>query len=150
MAQFLRRNPAPPLKRKDYRLFRLAVREDFHETCAYCLLSERWAAGVENFELDHFRPRAVFPQLLLNYYNLYWSCHVCNRIKHALWPSPALQQRGITFVDLCVDNFDDHFLEDPSGRWLPRTPSAEYTIDVLRLNRPHLVTLRAFLRLHPS
>jgi hypothetical protein len=95
VAQFLRRNPAPPLKRKDYRLFRLAVREDFHETCAYCLLSERWAAGVENFELDHFRPRAVFPQLLLNYYNLYWSCHVCNRIKHALWPSPALQQRGI-------------------------------------------------------
>jgi len=47
------------------------VREDFRATCAYCPLEEIWAAGVENFEVDHFRPQALFPELRASYYNLY-------------------------------------------------------------------------------
>lgn len=146
MAHFTRRNPAPALGRKDHRFFRVPAREDFRFTCAYCLLREKWAAGLENFELDRFRPQSKFPGLSFSFYNLYWSCHVCNKIKGAHWPSPALLDRGIGFVDLCAADFADHFFEQPGGEWRGMTPSAEYTIDALRLNRPHLVELRRLLR----
>ncbi len=69
IAHFTRRETAPQIKQKN-QLFRSSVREDFRETCAYCLLEERWAAGLENFELDHFRPKSIFPQLTLSFYNL--------------------------------------------------------------------------------
>ena len=78
MAHFTRRDKAPRIKQKDYPLFRSPVRQDFRATCAYCLFEEKWAAGLENFELDHFRPKSLFPQLSFSFYNLYWSCHVCN------------------------------------------------------------------------
>jgi hypothetical protein len=44
-----------------------------------------------------------------------------------------------------VDKFDMHFEATPDGRWIGRTLSAKYTIDALRLNRPHLVELRQLL-----
>ncbi|MFN0101293.1 MAG: HNH endonuclease [Bryobacteraceae bacterium] len=146
MAHFSRRSYAPVIRLEDHQLFRAAVREDFRATCAYCLLDEKWAAGLENFELDHFRPQSKFPYLALNFYNLYWSCHVCNKTKGAHWPSQVLLDMGIGFVDLCSADFADHFVERPSGEWRGMSQSASYTIDALRLNRPHLVDLRRLLR----
>lgn len=151
MAHFTRRKPAPVNRRKDYQGFRTPVREDFRATCAYCLLEEKWAAGLENFELDHFRPQSKFPELYLNFYNLYWACHVCNRTKGIHWPAPKHKGIEITFVDLCTDDFDAHFVEHPNGEWLGKTQSAKYTIESLRLNRPHLVEIRRLLkRLYPA
>ena len=46
----------PPLITGGYQAYRPFVREDFAESCAYCLLHELLAAGAENFELDHFYP----------------------------------------------------------------------------------------------
>jgi hypothetical protein len=109
------------------------------------LLQELWAGGEENFELDHFRPRSLFPERTGDFYNLYYACHPCNHLKADRWPPPALEATGVTFVDLCQDNFDDHFEPPADGRWTPLTPAAAYTIDTLRLNRSHLVTLRALL-----
>ena len=146
MAHFSRRRPAPEIHRTAYRLFRTAVRENFRATCAYCLIEEKWAAGPENFEIDHFRPRSLFPDLVLSFYNLFWSCHPCNKIKGSKWPSLSLRKAGVSFVDLCFDEFDEHFIEQPSGEWLGKTASAHYTIDALRLNRLHLVELRRKLR----
>jgi hypothetical protein len=108
-------------------------------------LEEIFAAGFENFEIDHFRPRSLFPESSGDYYNLYYSCHPCNRIKHDKWPPSALESKGIGFVDLCSDDFDMHYEETLDGLWLGRTMSAKYTIDALRLNRPHLVQLRRLL-----
>ncbi len=144
---FVRRHKAPSsVTGERYQAFREYVREDFRSTCAYCLLEERWAAGEENFELDHFRPQSLFPELRMSYYNLYWSCHVCNRMKRDLWPSRELLRAGIGFVDLCAAAFDEHFVEQRNGKWRGRTLAAKYTIDVMRLNRSHLVELRLILR----
>jgi hypothetical protein len=121
------------------------VRQDFERRCGYCLLEEIWAGGEENFELDHFRPRSLFPELVADFYNLYYACHPCNHLKGDKWPSEALQNAGIGFVDLCKDDFDTHFVEQPDGTWTPLTLSAAYTIDSLRLNRSHLVELRSLL-----
>jgi hypothetical protein len=147
VAHFKRRSPAPINKRNGYQGFRKPVREDFRSTCAYCLLEEKWAAGVENFEIDHFRPQSKFPNLSMNFYNLYWACHVCNRTKGIQWPAPKLRGVEITFVDLCAESFDDHFVERANGIWDGKTQAAKYSIEALRLNRPHLVEIRRLLRL---
>ena len=150
MAHFTRRAAAPINKRKDYQGFREPVSEDFRATCAFCLIEEKWAAGPENFELDHFRPQSKFPDLILNFYNLYWACHVCNKTKGNQWPSPKLRGLEVTFVDLCFDDFAAHFVEQANGEWRGKTQSAKYTIESLRLNRPHLVEIRRLLRRPPS
>jgi uncharacterized protein (TIGR02646 family) len=144
MARFVRTSPPPPV-RGGYEAFRPYVRGDFEECCAYCLLSELFAGGEDNFEIDHFRPRKLFPDALHDFYNLYYSCHPCNHIKHDKWPSKALHELGIGFVDLCQDDFSDQFEICSDGTWKPLTQSAAYTIDSLRLNRRHLVRLRLLL-----
>jgi len=141
VSYFERRRVAPP-GQSTYAGYRTYVREDFRRSCAYCVLAEIYAGGEENFELDHFRPQSIFPEDAKSYFNLYYSCHVCNRIKHHKWPSPLLLRKGIGFVDLCSQDFETQFRESPDGTWQGLTLSAEYTIDALRLNRPHLVELR--------
>jgi len=145
MATFIRATPAPTVS-GGYQAFRPAVRADFNSTCAYCLLAELFAGGIENFELDHFFPVSKFPLKAFDFYNLYYSCHPCNNIKRAKWPDEELLKQGIGFVDLCRDDFASHFIEKPDGSWEGRTPSARYTIEALRLNRSHLLQIRMLLR----
>lgn len=146
MAYFNRTRPVPNINGACYSKFRPSVRSDFREHCGYCLLPELLAAGEDAFELDHFRPRSRFPTFETDFYNLYYACHPCNRIKHDKWPSEELQQRGIGIVDLCADDFETHFRLQPDGRWEGLTPSAVYTIDLLRLNRAHLVQVRLLIQ----
>jgi hypothetical protein len=145
VAFFTRTRPAPEL-RGTYQAYRPFVRQDFTERCAYCLLAELVAGGQENFELDHFRPRAKFPDRIVDFYNLYYACHPCNHIKGDSWPSPQLLEKGIRLVDLCEDDFEEHFREDNAGRWVALSLPGQYTLDLLRLNRPHLVEVRKLVR----
>lgn len=145
MSSFIRTDPAPVVT-GGYRAFRSHVRKDFKESCAYCLLLELYAAGEQNFELDHFCPQKECPKLRRNFYNLYYACHPCNNIKRAKWPDAQLLKRGICFVDLCKDDFEAHFKERPDGQWDGLTESGKYTIDALNLNRKHLVQIRKLLR----
>jgi hypothetical protein len=145
MPHFERTKPAPNVS-GGYASFRPYVREDFRRQCAYCLVGVLLAAGVENFELDLFRPKKAFPQLKEDFYNLYYACHPCNRIKWDSWPPPDLEARGISFVDLCTDEFAMHFRSLADGTWDGLTESGKYTIEMLRLNREHLVEARRLLR----
>jgi len=145
MPRFSRTHPAPRVT-GGYPAYRPHVQSDFEKTCAYCLLEELLAGGEENFELDHFKPKNLFKTLVNDFYNLYWSCHPCNRIKWAYWPSKELQKRGIGFVDLCQDDFKTHFVEKADGTWEGLTLSAGFTIDALNLNRPHLKQIRMLVR----
>ncbi len=144
MSVFRRRKTSPPPSSlSSYRPF---VRHDFAECCGYCLLHELLAAGAGNFELDHFRPQSLFPDLIEDYFNLYYSCHVCNQYKGATWPSVELTRAGFGYLDFCREGFFEHFQERPDGFWEPLTPKAKYTEARLRLNRPHLIEIRRLLR----
>jgi hypothetical protein len=144
MPRFHRTAPCPEVV-GGYRSYRPFVRADFECLCAYCLIRELHCGGEECYELDHFRPRSRFPELERDFYNLYYACHPCNGIKRDKWPSAQLQQKGIGIVDLCREEFHEHFDAGGDGRWKGLTASAEYTIELLRLNRPHLVELRNLL-----
>lgn len=147
MPVFSRRVPAPHLT-GNYVRYRAFVREDFSECCAYCLFHELIAAGPANFELDHFRPksRPEFALLVNDFFNLYYSCHVCNHYKGNAWPSKQLEELGYGYVDLCREMFSAHFLDEEDGSWRPLTRLGEYTAAQLRLNRQHLREIRRHLR----
>ena len=145
MPHFTRTTPPPPVT-GSYPAFRPFVRVDFCWRCAYCLLAELWAAGEGNFELDHFRPKSLFPAFERDFYNLYYACHPCNNTKHQKWPPEDLEARGIGFVDLCQDEFNTHFRANDDGTWDGLTESGRYTIEILRLNKEHLVKARLLLR----
>jgi hypothetical protein len=147
MPVFTRRQTAPAPKR-NYATYRPFVREDFSECCAYCLLHEIVSSGEDNFELDHFRPKSnpLFASLINDFYNIYYSCHVCNHYKGNSWPDSDLEIAGYRFVDPCKERFSAHFKEEPDGRWSALTKAGEYTEAKLRLNRKHLVEIRMLLR----
>jgi len=144
MAIFQRR-PSVPSVKGNYRQLRRFVREDFSECCAYCLLHELVAHGQENFELDHFRPKSLFPALINDYFNLYYACHVCNHRKRDFWPDSGLEAAGYRFLDFCQELFSTHF-QEADGRLIPLTAAAAYTVEKLDLNRPHLIQVRTLLR----
>lgn len=149
MAHFQRTTPAPEKRaKKKYSVYRPDVRKDFKRCCAYCLRHEDWADGERTFEIDHFRPRVLFPELLCDFYNLYYSCHRCNNIKQENWPPEELISKGIGFVDFCQDDFDLHFEALADGKWKPLSDSARYTERILRLNDPHLVKRRYHIMKH--
>jgi hypothetical protein len=51
-------------------------------------------------------------------------------------------KRGHVFVDLCASTFDEHFIALENGEWQAKTPAGQFTIEMLRLNRDHLIAMR--------
>lgn len=147
MAPIFKRRVVAPATSSRTKSLRQYVAEDFCHCCAYCLLHERLAGGEDNFELDHFKPksREEFAALVQELLNLYYSCHVCNHYKASTWPAEELVSRGYRFVDPCREEFTTHFSAEPDGTWRPLTPAGEYSAARLRLNRSHLVEVRALL-----
>lgn len=144
ISRFERMAPPPDVS-GGYAAFRPYVRADFRQCCAYCCLHEFWAGGVGNFEMDHYRPVSRFPHLVRDFYNLRYTCHVCNMTKSDYWPSLEAEAAGIGVVDLTIGAFADHYRLAEDGILQPVTASAQVTISLLRLNTEHLTQLRAFI-----
>lgn len=108
------------------------------------------AGGERNFELDHFKPKSIpsFAELVNDFYNLHYSCHVCNQRKAAKWPSEHEEAEGYRFIDPCNEDFSEHFHAESDGTWTPLSPAAEYTAKRLQLNNVHLTRLRSMLQLY--
>lgn len=140
---FRRSDDVPEQER--YEAYRPFLRQDFEFRCAYCLRHEFFFGGGEAAEVDHFRPRHLFPDLENEYPNLYWSCRKCNAIKGGKWPSEAQTERGLRFLDPCAEESDDHWQTHADGTLTPLTPVGRYTIRQIRLDRPTLADFRRFL-----
>jgi hypothetical protein len=64
-----------------YERYRSWLRDEFTFRCAYCLKREAWGTVTGDFEVDHFQPQSLAPNLKLNYVNLVYACRRCNLIK---------------------------------------------------------------------
>jgi hypothetical protein len=144
MPIFRRRSDPPAVS--NYTQYKQALREDFQYRCAYCMLHEGdpYGGGFHHFQIDHFRPRNKFPDLINTYRNLYYACSWCNRAKGATWPSDPEQTLGYLFVDPCVEDlYTTHSTFDPStGKLNSRTNAGDFTITEIRLNRRMFKRLR--------
>ena len=130
---------------KDYSKYRKLIRVDFAKCCSYCLLPEIKAAGEENFEIDHRKPKSLFPLEASTYTNLYYACHPCNHTKSNHWPPDTLLRKGVTYIDFCQESFSDNYSIDTFGKLHPLNRSAKYTLMRIRLNRLHLLKIRKII-----
>ena len=64
-----------------YESYRPWLRDEFDFRCVYCLKRETWGQVTSEFELDHFEPQSLNPNLTLDYLNLVYSCRRCNAVK---------------------------------------------------------------------
>jgi hypothetical protein len=104
--------------------------------CEYCGVTETDCGG--RLTVDHHRPQshggADTPD------NLVYCCWRCNLHKAAYWPSAPTDP---TLWDPRKEPREQLLLLLADGRLFPRTPTGEFTLARLRLNRPALVAHRA-------
>ncbi len=119
---------------------RLYVRSREHDQCAYCHSPEE--LSIAAFELDHIVPVSAGGQTEPE--NLCLACSACNRSK-------AAQQEGddpLTNASVPLFNprsqiWGEHFMwRDDATRIEGLTPTGRATVELLQMNRPHLVRLR--------
>ena len=142
---------------KSYNSYRKFLCVDAEHSCAYCTITESESPGA-TFNIDHFRPKELFPDLVATYENLRYSCPRCNSYKSDAWISindGCKRDCNTCTQHVCHDNikrFVDSMREDPSeclylGEDYLLYPQdgnrpASYTIQRLRLNRAQLIKLR--------
>lgn len=126
--------------RSDYQAYRQDLRYDFYYSCAYCTAMECEAIGV-SWEIDHYEPKSLRPDLSAEYGNLMYSCEACNNRKSGLSPPQSARIQGHRFFRPDTDIYSEHFASN--GRRLKGvTTVGEFSIENLDLNRHYLQRLR--------
>lgn len=152
--------PDPP-SYKTVKSYRTYLREASNYSCSYCGISEAESSGA-TFNIDHFRPQALFSSLATECTNLRYSCPRCNSYKSDNWISR--EQGCIRDCSKCdskvctqdIARFIDTLNEDPAAviyiadddklYAYSSSKVANYTINYLRLNRVQLIRLRHIRR----
>lgn len=114
----------------DYESFRPWLRDEYDFLCVYCRIRESWALTM-SFNIDHFVPQVVNPDIRANYENLVYSCPSCNFAKSN---STLLDPRQ----HLSVESVRVH--EDGTIEGL--TPEAREIIRSIGLDDPKYQSLR--------
>lgn len=118
----------------DYRRYRPWLRDEFAFRCVYCLCRERWMDTRRGYQIDHFVPQKIRPDLSSDYDNLLYLCAACNNLKSAtLLPDPCLVP-----LSECLCFHDDGSVTATT----PYEEEGQRLIDVLELDCPQLVEFR--------
>jgi len=110
-----------------YESFRPWLRDEFTFRCVYCLKRETWGQVTGEFELDHFKPQSLAPNLSLDYFNLVYACRRCNSVK--------LDQ---SVDDPLVEFSSESIVVLPDGVVASDLPQTKRLIQQLDLNSPKL------------
>jgi len=98
----------------------------------------------EATDVEHYRPKSVFPERAFEWENLLWGCSACNRFKGNRFP--PVTEPGAQILNPVDDAVWDYFFIDQFGTltpvWRPDLngfdPRASSTREVLRLDRQTL------------
>jgi hypothetical protein len=117
------------------------VRNRAGRTCEYCLLAEEH--GFLPFEIDHIIAEKHRGQTTL--INLAWSCFDCNRFKGSDIASlDPVSNRLTRLFNPRRQKWTEHFGVG-NGEILPLTAVGRVTVEMLKLNLPARVEVRAML-----
>jgi uncharacterized protein (TIGR02646 family) len=133
------------------------LRKASRYSCVYCTITESESPGA-TFNIEHFRPKTLFPKLTNKINNLRYSCPRCNSYKGDNWikndegciydcetcQNKVCLENIFRFVDCLHEDPVDHFVIQDNSILAPINGSkpAEHTIKFLRLNRAQLIKLR--------
>ena len=113
---------------------RLRLREIYTFRCGYCGVSEM-EVGAE-LTIDHFHPRSRGGSDDMD--NLVYACHACNEFKGDHWEPDTVEH----ILHPLRDELGRHLAEELHGALVGLTPTGQFHIDRLRLNRPGLILRR--------
>lgn len=114
-------------KRSRHGDYKEDLERDFHSICGYCAKPTKVTKNA--FEIDHFIPFSLAPELKNEYSNLVYSCYMCNRKKSYQWPTKDknLHHNGREgFVDPASEEYDLHLERLNDGRINPLTEVGKY------------------------
>src|SRR5439155_15211214 len=114
-----------------YQYYRPWLRDEFAFRCVYCLKRETWGQATFEFELDHFKPQSLDPQLKLDYLNLVYACRRCNAVKRDQTVADPFRLLRAPLVTTL-----------PDGSLQPHDQDAQRLIRQLDLNSPRLRSWR--------
>lgn len=124
-----------------WRGFHANVNEVFFSLCGYC---EEACKG----EVDHFRPKSKFPELVYKWNNWVLACHVCNQKKSDHWPTVGYVDPCATSKAACAESY--FAFDTKTGEILPKSKlasarrrKAHGMIEDLGLNAYHHLKQRA-------
>ncbi len=118
------------------------IRDRAASRCEYCQLPE--AESEEPFEIEHVI--AIKHHGETADHNLAFACMNCNGCKGTN-PAGTVPETGelVRLYHPRIDDWEEHFRFDPNGVISGRTKVGLVTVDVLRMNLPHLVNRRRVL-----
>jgi HNH endonuclease len=115
----------------DYARYRPWLRDEFCFRCVYCLIREQWVDMRRGYQIDHFVPQKLRPDLKADYDNLLYLCPACNNLKRAaLLPDPC----AVALAD-CLRFHKDGTVEAINE-------AGDLIIEVLELDDPRLTEMR--------
>jgi hypothetical protein len=117
------------------------VAKECYFQCVYCSIHESQFGGVNNFQIDHYRPRSKFQKLENDICNLFYACPICNRFKSNDWPNEpdinTISYPDPSKIDFCeLFEIGDNF--EINGKY----NSSKYLVVRLFLNRAQLILER--------
>ena len=130
-----RRNDAP--EGKKYHAYKALLREDFHQRCGYCGDHDFFSDTF--YEIDHFVPKSLAPDMENDYSNLVYSCRSCNNSKRAKWPTGDAQKSydgNKGWIDPCNPSYSNQFERIADGSIKPMTALGYWMWSALTLGNP--------------
>lgn len=112
----------------------------FHGKCAYC---ESRITNVDFGAIDHFMPKAIFPEEAVNWDNLFLSCNKCNgrSQKGDAWPSEVNGGPLVNPTKEEPSDFFDFYFDEKSCVTIvkPKNLRGEISEKIFGLNKITLV-----------
>jgi 5-methylcytosine-specific restriction endonuclease McrA len=113
---------------------KIHLRSESSDKCAYC---ESKITHVYWGDVEHIRPKSLFPRDRLDVGNLCIACAKCNNLKLDYWSDE------LPLVNPFIDEPADELVS--FGAWIARQPGSDrgrMTVSRLGLNRPELLERR--------
>jgi uncharacterized protein (TIGR02646 family) len=111
------------------------LKHEQENMCAYC--EKKIDSSKEKSHIEHFKARNHFPELTLEYSNLFVSCNHhfhCGKKKD----SSNLQKNDFNILISPLENNDEHFEYTFDGTIEGKTPNGRFTQKILNLNEASL------------
>ncbi len=128
----------------NHQQIKAALRLMFSDKCAYC---ESHITHVDFGDIEHFRPKSLFPQLCFEWDNMLLGCSVCNspRFKGANFPEATVNGLIVNPVTEDPNDFFSFEFDGETGtaNVIDKNPRGETTKNLLGLNRPELIRHRS-------
>ena len=122
---------------KNYKDIKNQLMEKFHGNCAYC--GKKLHSNIDA-NIEHFRPKSIYPELEFEPSNLLLSCRECNVIKSNKFP---IDESGSSILlNPNEDDLSKHIKQSKNGILEGISDRGKAMIEMLKLNRESLIEQR--------